>query len=325
MYHPERVTEWLNTGKSAPIYLEVGVTDSCNYRCTFCALDFLEKKGSFIDSDLMDRTLDEVGEYGVKAVMFAGEGEPLLHKDIGRFVQTARKTMDVSITTNGYALTEEKIGQVIPYLNWIRVSMDAGNPDTYAEVHGTSPHSFERVLDNLQNTVDFRNSQSLETKIGVQFLMLPQNRGEVLILARRLEEIGVDNLQVKPYSHHPQSLNDFSLEDHEPFRKELESFGGGLEILFRDNAVQRVGKEKGYSECHGQSFISLIDCKGNVLPCNLFYGRGIGNLHNNSFKEIWESKKKEVITSECRENCRLDTINRYLHRLKNPESQDNFI
>jgi GTP 3',8-cyclase len=89
-------------------------------------------------------------------------------------------------------------------------------------------------------------------------------------------------------------------------------------------------------ECHGLPFFTLIDAKGNVLPCGLFYDQNeftYGNLHENSFSEIWKgNKRKEVIKrikekgiETCRKGCRLDVINRYLDRLKFPELHDNFI
>ena len=57
-------------------------------------------------------------------------------------------------------------------------------------------------------------------------------------------------------------------------------------------------------------------------------------VENNSFKEIWESEKRkksllfvenELDIKDCRVNCRMDEINRYLWRLKNPHLHENFI
>ena len=110
---------------------------------------------------------------------------------------------------------------------------------------------------------------------------------------------------------------------------------GNFEILFREATAQRVEKGMPYPECYGLPFISLIDSKGNVLPCNLFYDQPefiYGNLNQNSFSEIWGSEKrkeilkkiKELGVENCRHGCRCDAANRYLHRLKNPEAHDNF-
>jgi radical SAM protein with 4Fe4S-binding SPASM domain len=100
--------------------------------------------------------------------------------------------------------------------------------------------------------------------------------------------------------------------------------------------MQSLSEERDYKECHGLPFFTLIDAKGNVLPCNLFYGSPnltYGNLYKNSFSEIWKSKRrKEVLkklkekgVAECRGACRLNPINQYLFQLKNPHPHQNFI
>ncbi|MBT3471848.1 MAG: radical SAM protein, partial [Gammaproteobacteria bacterium] len=60
----------------------------------------------------------------------------------------------------------------------------------------------------------------------------------------------------------------------------------------------------------------------------------IGNINKSSFQEIWEGEKRssqlqfmlnELNISECRKNCRMDEVNRYLWALKHPSSHVNFI
>ena len=85
-----------------------------------------------------------------------------------------------------------------------------------------------------------------------------------------------------------------------------------------------------------QDKFSMIDINGNIIPCNLYYGNPeftYGNLNENIFSEIWQGeKRKEILqkirekgVKECRIGCRLDAINRYLYRIKNPHPHDNFI
>ena len=57
-----------------------------------------------------------------------------------------------------------------------------------------------------------------------------------------------------------------------------------------------------------------------------------GNLYEGSFGDIWEGdKRREVLhklknqnLENCRAGCRCDAGNRYLYRIKNPDSHDNF-
>jgi GTP 3',8-cyclase len=340
MYHPERVAEFKKNNDCYPIYIEIGLTNACNHRCMFCALDYLGYGGKFIDTDTLLKNIDEMAKKGVKSLMFAGEGEPLLHKDIGLFTKKAKEAgMDISITTNGVLLNESKISECLPYLSWIRISIDAGTPENYAKIHGTNENDFHTLMDNLKKAVDFREKNKLDVVIGAQLLLITHNYNEVLLLAEKLKSIGVDNIQIKPYSHHPSSINDLSVkyDESDKLRTELMKLNSDkFKVFFRTKTIERIESGINYPECYGLPFFALIDSKGNVIPCNLFYGNSdftYGNLNDNTFSEIWESvKRKQILqkirekgANECRLGCRLDPINRYLHRIKNPNPHDNFI
>lgn len=340
MYHPERVFEWKCKGDCFPIYIEIGLTNACNHKCVFCALDYLGNGRIFINKDILTYNLSLMAEKGVKSVMLAGEGEPLMHKDIGLFVKKAKESgMDVSITTNGVLFNEKKIEEFLSYLSWVRFSIDAATPENYSRIHRTKKEDFDKLIDNLKKTVLFRNKNAFKTTIGTQLLMISENMDEAIELAKNLKKIGVDNLQIKPYSHHPESLNDFSVnhENSDILREELMKLNSdNFKILFRRSTLERIQEGINYSECFGLPFFALIDSKGNIMPCNLYYGNPdfiYGNLYEKNFHEIWKSEKRREILKKlkekgvenCRKGCRLDVINRYLHRLKNPWEHDNFI
>jgi len=340
MYHPERVAEWKEKGDCPPVYVEIGPTNRCNHECMFCALDYLEHGGADIDSKILTKNLENMAKQGVKSVMFAGEGEPFLHKDTPLFIKTAKENgMDVSVTSNGVPFTNKKAEQCMPYLSWIRFSVDAGTSKTYAEVHGTKKEDFEKVLNNIKYAVDVKRKNNLNTTIGVQALLTNKSLDELILLANTVKEIGVDNLQIKPYSHHPASKNDLSFDynEAEKLRKPLESLNDEkFQTIYRTQTIKRLSQEREYKDCYGLSFFTLIDSSGNVVPCNLFYNNQkftYGNLYEKNFSDIWASeKRKEIIqkikkrgVDDCRVGCRLDVGNRYLERLKNPHPHDNFI
>jgi len=41
IYHPERVSQWLNGEIIYPLFCEVGPASACNSRCYFCAFDYV--------------------------------------------------------------------------------------------------------------------------------------------------------------------------------------------------------------------------------------------------------------------------------------------
>jgi radical SAM protein with 4Fe4S-binding SPASM domain len=340
MYHPKRITEWMKKGDCFPIYVEIGLTDKCNHKCVFCALDWVEKDRIEIDFDVLKENIKDMAKNGVKAIMFAGEGEPLLHKNIEEIVKyTKKQGIDVSITTNGALFDKKKADEILPYLSWIRFSIDAGTPETYSEVHGVKKDEFNKVLGNIKYAASLKKKKNLDATIGAQFLLIPDNWTEADTLAEILDKSNVDNLQIKPYSQHPNSKNKFDFDySNTPIIKEAlrKVNPKNLEINFREKTIQRVLEGNAYDQCYGAPFFALIDAKGNVIPCTLFYNNPeftYGNIYDNKFSEIWKSDRRKKVmkrleertTKECRHACRLDSLNRYLARLKNPEKHDNFI
>ena len=46
IYHPDAVAGWLKGENIYPIEIEIGLTNACNHRCTFCAVDYTGYKSS---------------------------------------------------------------------------------------------------------------------------------------------------------------------------------------------------------------------------------------------------------------------------------------
>ena len=331
-FHPERVAEWKETGDCFPVYVEIGPTNWCNHNCIFCALDWVPNGIVKIDEKILCKNLEDMAQTGVESVMFAGEGEPLGHPNIDTFVQVARKNnMEVYMTTNGVLLDRKRVEKIIPYLSWIRFSIDSGTRESYAHIHKTRESDFDRVWKNISDCVEV-GTKNPGFNVSVQTLLLSENLNEIERLAQRCKDYGVSNLQVKPYSHHPESKNDFSV-DYKAAQKlgnKLKKMeGDNFKIFYRGKSIERLSSEKGYLECHGLPFFALVDCNGNVLPCNLFYGKPefyYGNINENPFSVLWKSEqRKEVLEKlkekgigECRDGCRLDASNRYLSIIQNP-------
>jgi GTP 3',8-cyclase len=338
--HPERVAEWKKNGDTFPIKMEVGVTDACNHRCSFCALDFATGGSTRLSKEVFIPAINEMAEQGVRAIYFAGEGEPLMHQDFPEFVRVSYEAgMKVSCSTNGALFTPEKAELILPYLSWMRFSVDAGTPKTHARIHGTRESDFGKIITNIGHASRIKRENSYDVDIAAQAVMVSENRAEMASLAKIIGESGADSLQIKPYSQHPLSENHNS-SPYEAFgelEKELAQHSReGYDVIVRTGTVDRLTNEKDYRGCHGLSFSGLITAKGDVIPCNIFYGApdfSYGNLNEKSFSEIWTGQqRKEVIgklreslPDGCRAACPLDAMNRYLQRLVTPGDRDAFI
>ena len=247
--------------------------------------------------------------------------------------------LDVAIATNGVLFTEEKIRKCLPHLSWLRYSLDAGTADTHYKIHRGGKNDFDKIIENIRKAVEIKKQNHYPVVIGVQLLIISENFDEIIPFIRLMKEIGVDNVQLKPYSQHPLSKNRYAVDvtRMDQLAEQINEYNGdSFQVVFRQKSAHRVVEEKPYPECYGLPFYALIEADGNIIPCNLFHTRSefaYGNLYAESFSEIWQSKKrhdviakiKEIGIETCRKGCRLDPANRYLSALKNPHPHVNFI
>jgi cyclic pyranopterin phosphate synthase len=344
IFHPGEVAKWLAGEDPYPIYVEISPSGACNHRCTFCALDFMEYKPRFLDASILLARLGEMGRLGVKSVMYGGEGEPFLHRDIGRIVVSTKQSgIDVGITTNGVLLTPSLAAEVLESATWIKVSLNAGDRATYAKVHRTKPDDFDRAVDNLAQAVEINRRTGAGCTLGAQAVLLPENAGSMESLARICRSIGLRYLVVKPYSqHHKSRTQTYRKIDYSAFhvlRERLELFNGDdFRVIFRERTMKKIRRlRRGYERCLALPFWAYIDSGGDVWGCSAYLGDeafGFGNIHGQSFEEIWRGERRrecmEMVRTDldptgCRMNCRMDEINLYLWELTHPSAHVNFI
>lgn len=343
MYHIDRVHKWLNGENIYPVYMEISPCGACNHRCIFCAFEYLNYKPKLIDSDILTKRISELGSLGVKSIMYAGEGEPFIHRDMVNFIiHTKKSGIDCAVATNAVLLNEEKINKCLGFLAWIRVSMNAGTKETYKKIHKSRDNDFNIVLKNIETAVKIKKKNKYKSTIGVQIILLPENYNEITILAKLLKNLGIDYLTIKPFIKHPMSMHNivkkFSFKELSELDNKLKKISdNNFSVIFRLHGFEKLNENKIYKRCLGLQFFAEIVSDGNVYTCGPYLGNKnfcYGNIYKNTFKEIWNSKERkknlefietELNPNKCMTNCRLDEINRYLWELKNPPSHVNFI
>lgn len=342
IFHPKRVAQWLEGERIYPVCMEISPSGSCNHRCVFCGLDYLGYKPGFLDKKLILDNLSGMALKGLKSIVVAGEGEPLLNKHTPEIINGAKKLgIDVAMSSNGVLLTKDVAGECLGSLTWIRFSVNAGTSETHHFVHKGGAEDFDKTITNISEVVRIKKDKGLKTTIGVQMLLIPDNTHEVVDFGRQLKGIGVDYFTVKPFSKHPKSLCEidpnFDYKDYVEIEQELKELDTDkYKTIFRSSSMKKKEQAKCYNKCYGLPFWAYIDANAEVWACIAYIGDkkfSLGNLKEKSFVEIWESERqKEVVNhalnmdiSKCRELCRLDEINKYLHEFKNPGGHVNFI
>ena len=318
MWHPRLLAEWFEGKNPYPVYVEISPSGRCNQRCIFCSFDYMGYKGGFISTRDLENCLCELSDGGTKSIMFAGEGEPFLHPDLPELIQFAKSwKLDIAITTNGTKIPRDL--DFLKALSWIRFSINAGSPSTYGHIHGCSPLLCREVWNNLYSMVQYKKRNDSKCTIGVQTVLLEENKDEIQQIAVMAKEAGADYYSVKPFTAHPLRVN--KSPDYSQITISKLISDDKFKVIIRETAIKNLGRKREYSECYGLDFFCYIDHNGEVWPCSNFLGvEGMshGNIKN-GFDNLWNNRgqvKRQIKLSDCREICRLDEINKYLWQLK---------
>ena len=343
IFHPERVAEWLKGSLIAPVYMEFGLSGACNHRCRFCAFDFLKYKTAFLDADVFIPGLQILAEAGVKSILFSGEGEPLMHPRAPEIIRSVRNAgIDVALATNGVLLRDENMEAAVESCTWLKLSIDAGTPETHAYIHGTGEKDFSVIMNNLARAAAYRRKIGSSCTLGTQAILLPDNRDELVSLASQVRDAGADYLVIKAYSQHPLSGNADYKNVHYgqqlALARALEAESTReFQVVFRQESMSRHENARPYDHCLALPFWAHVDAHGNVWACSAYIGDDrffLGNMNENGFDEILHSTRrlhcvsfaaKDLSVSGCRTGCRMDRINGYLWELVHPDAHVNFI
>jgi radical SAM protein with 4Fe4S-binding SPASM domain len=347
LWHIDRVNDWLNGKRIAPIHIDVGLSKGCNIRCEYC-FGVLQgnfyRKGSevFFPREPLLRYVREAGEAGVRSMAFVGEGEPLLNPSVYDAVVVGKRAgVDVAIGTNGVLFDTGRGGEAaLECLSWIRFNLSAASDEAYRRVHRSK--EFSTVMEKIRFCVDRKRKKGLRVTIGLQMVLTPTNADQVVPLAKLGRDLGVNYLVVKQCSDTVESALGVyrRLEEYENFMdilKEAEGVGGnGYDVIVKWGKVLNKGARR-YERCLGVPFLLYSSGDGRLYPCGMFFDfkeeeYRMGDLVKQSFKEIIESdrywdvvsKVSQIDVKECYSNCRTHAINDFLWTLKHPPEHVNF-
>lgn len=301
LWHKERLEAWKRGERIAPITIDCALTRACSYKCIYCYGTLQENKGYNLSRETIFRFLDDAAEIGVKAVSFVSDGESTLSPHIYDAILRGKSNgLDMALGTNGFALKDEKLEEILPALTYLRFNISAGTPDRYAYIHGVDEKTFHKVVNTIKKAVEIKNKNNLEVTIGLQMVLMPEFIDDVMPLAELGEKLGVDYLVIK---HCSDDENSSLGVDYDKYDENLFNVLKNAEKLSTKNYMVKAkwskilskGKRP-YCKCFGPPFILQMSGSGLVAPCGMLFNDKykefhIGNITETSFKELWQSDR----------------------------------
>lgn len=339
IWHKERIEAWLRGERIAPITIDMALTKGCTYRCIYCYAQLQKNKERELTKEVIFRFLDDCKELGVKAISFVSDGEstcsPYLYEAIKKGKENG---LDMALGTNGYLLDDNKLDEILPCLTYLRFNISAGEPKRYSEIHGVSEKCFLKVINTIRSAVKIKKGKNLSVTIGIQMVLMPQFKDQILPFAKLGKELGVDYAVIK---HCSDDENGSLGIDYSQYFELIDLLKRAEDFSDRDYLVRvKWSKilskgERKYSRCFGPPFMLQISGNGLVAPCGAFFSEKykqfhIGNIIDTPFKEIIQSERywevMNYLASDkfdarfmCTKLCLQEKINEFLWGLKNGE------
>jgi MoaA/NifB/PqqE/SkfB family radical SAM enzyme len=319
------ISAGIYTGERAftgPLQAHVDLTNKCNLRCICCwnrsPLIAPEDRipgweGWELDYKRVLTLVDELAELGVRRVIYSGGGDPLFYPRLFDVLKyTSSKGIAVMLVSNLTAARRDTIEKVFSSgVKQLLVSLWAASPEAYCATHpGCSPEDFARVCEMMRYFVSLRKGHESPELIIMNVLSgLNYREFEKMIAlavgigAARVWFQLVDVLSgpLKRLLLTREGL-DFLLEQTALVAKKYASKvkGWQRDILDFDLFRQRLSNSAAHKGYYQTDFIDDVPCymgwvdtrilaNGTVCPCCTGDFFHLGNINENSFKEVWHS------------------------------------
>lgn len=337
VWHKERVGAWLRGERIAPITIDCALTRRCTYKCVYCYGQLQANDEKRMTQEVIFRFLDDAAEIGVKAISFVSDGEstcsPYLYEAI---LRGKANGLDMALGTNGYLLKDEKLDQILPCLTYLRFNISAVDTSRYAQIMGCKEEYFYKVYNTVKKCVKLKKDKNLSVTIGLQMVLMPEFKDQIIPLAKIGKELGVDYTVIKHCSDDEKGslgINYSKYFDLVDILKEAEGYSNnGYLVKAKWSKILSEGKRR-YSRCYGPVFIMQFSGSGLVAPCGMLFNRKykkyhMGNIVDTPFKEIWKNDRYwevlNLIASDkfdaqtmCGSLCLQHKVNEFLWDLKN--------
>lgn len=343
LYHSEALLAWQKGEYFPPIVAEISPTGRCNQKCRYCyAMTRIDKQ--HMDDDLLMRLPNELEQAGVKALLYQGDGDPTMHKKLTDAISSTN--LPQTLSTNGVLFTPKEMDKCLDKLHYIRYSVIDSDPKRYAFQHGASEKQHAQLIKNLKYAVKVRTQTMLMATIYLE----PYSFDYAYDIVSYFKDLGLDYLVIMEaiyYENTPIGRRKFTSETVN--QDQIDTMKWSVSLLNDDDFLVKfrfpnsdtktgVTTDTFYPGfCQGIHFETVIAPNGDVIPCWRGWNRSeiaFGNLHKQSFEEIWRSERRKKITEwilntppegEICRICNQYKNNQILEKYKNRTKWANFI
>lgn len=258
-----------------PPSINAELSSVCNLACPECmtGIALTERRSDFIDFDLTDKIAAELSGTTLSAWLYF-QGEPMLHPRLFEIISRFRR-MNPVISTNGHFLDHHTCTSLAESgLKKIIISYDGVTPDAYSAYRAGGDHA--RVTEGIRLLAETIESTRSSLKMELQFLVGSHNEAEADHVALFAKSVRA-SFRIKSM----QVLDNKRIEEWIPAEKRKSRY---ISKNGKHNSIHTLKRG-----CFRMWRGAVVTTDGDVVPC--CYDKNgkhvMGNLYQNSFREIW--------------------------------------
>jgi MoaA/NifB/PqqE/SkfB family radical SAM enzyme len=303
-WHYDRVAAWEAGERIAPVSVDMSLTRACSAMCSFCYAMMQESQArSSIKVSHALNLLDDFAEMGIRSVSLVSDGESTISKAYVPFIQHADKLgINIGNATNAWEWEPEKIEAVLPHITWLRFTVAAGRPESYAKIMYKGPEHtqvFDRAMSHIRYAVELKRKKNLGVTLGIQMVLMPNLKDEILPFAKLGLDLGVDYAVIKHCSDDEQGTLGIDYSQYEalhPLLEQAEAMSTEQTKVIVKWSKIKDGDKPTYQRFYGPQFLLQISGSGLVAPSGMFFNARHSKLHIGNFteermKDIWKSDR----------------------------------
>ncbi len=343
--HLDRLLELRSGRTTAPINVEVDLTNRCSLGCEWCHFAYTHTRGPLagkrakptgavaggdvMDPDLAVRLVEQFIDGGVRSVTWTGGGEPTLHPAFDRVVAAGAGRIAQGLYTHGGHIDRNRAALLKNALTFAYVSLDASNAFAYKRDKGVN--RFTYACEGIRNLAEADG----DATIGVGFLITSTNYTDAAEAADLAHDLGADYVQFRPTILYQQDHPDEADEDTLWMRvaldylEEVAEEREGFVVLDRDRfRMYQDWSGHGYETCWWSGLQTVVTPNGKMWTCvnkREHAGAEVGDLSQETFSDVWARHRLEKVTGDCRVMCRGHLPNLALEAMLAPREHPEFV
>lgn len=281
--------------------LQIETTDACDQYCIYCYAGSMSQEKHGLTSDEIINLFEEIVELEIRAIDWLG-GDPLIRPD---WYELMKKSASMGIINNvwtsGLPLADKDVAEKlleVTNLGFVSVHVDSINSEIYSKLHPKGDkENIERILEGVKYFQSLgKPSEKMFNCIAYTSLQGPRDVTDTM-------NWFFDNLGMRTcLTVFKPSGEGANLQELAPDKDEIKQvFKVRDKINYGDDAITISSMDADKFYCGTMATVTFT---GDVTQCSVIR-KGVGNIRNNSLKEILGEHLDTLVYGDFHDTCNL--------------------